>query len=316
MRLFDKVLAVSQEELEIELRGLESVPWSDFLLNPRRLRGSDFLMRWSQGIWSEQRVMEAVNNTDDFCAFPYGPSGTAPDGDVRESELYFERLEQAGLGDIKRPDILIFKKCDESLVRRMIEGLGGVEELPFTAETDMQNLLDAAILAIECENSLWRVTKMRNFGAELRPMRRLGGKLGLPKNAVLPTIILKDEDRKPLLDWQQQQEVPIHIWHVFYDRSYGISLDRAEELFADGLIERTDQVYQAPGGATTTKSIYKIYYHYAYELGEAIEEPTLVPDCIDDSNGHILPYVRFEGGRIRLAEAAIQVLNKTADSEG
>jgi hypothetical protein len=60
------------------------------------------------------------------------------------------------------------------------------------------------------------------FGVPLKPQKRLGGKLGLAKNAVLPTIILKDEDRRPLLEWQAQRQVPIHIWHVFYDLAFGL----------------------------------------------------------------------------------------------
>ncbi len=57
MHPFDEILSVSVEELQIELRGHADVPWAHFLLNPRRLRGSDFLMRWSQGVWSEERLM-------------------------------------------------------------------------------------------------------------------------------------------------------------------------------------------------------------------------------------------------------------------
>src|SRR5215467_10811045 len=114
MSLFEKILSVTVEEIEFELRGYEEVRWADFLLNPRRLRGSDFLMRWSQGVWSEERIVQAVNETDRYFALPYGPSGTAPDDDVRAFELYFERLEAAGLGRLKRPDLLIFRKPDEA----------------------------------------------------------------------------------------------------------------------------------------------------------------------------------------------------------
>jgi hypothetical protein len=49
MHLFEKLLSVSIEEIELELRCCKAIPWMNFLLNPRRLRGSDFLMRWSQG---------------------------------------------------------------------------------------------------------------------------------------------------------------------------------------------------------------------------------------------------------------------------
>lgn len=104
MHLFEKVLSVCVEDIEFEFRGQPSVEWLNFLLNPRRLRGSDFLMRWSQGVWSEERITQAVNRTEEYFALPYGPSSIAPDDDVRAFELYFERLEAAGLGAIKRPD--------------------------------------------------------------------------------------------------------------------------------------------------------------------------------------------------------------------
>ena len=86
------------------------------------LRGSDFLMRWSQGVWSEERMIQAVNGTNEFFAMPYGPSSTAPEDDVREFELYFERLEAAGLRDVKRPDLLVF--CNRSLGEGIIQKNG------------------------------------------------------------------------------------------------------------------------------------------------------------------------------------------------
>src|SRR3972149_11825887 len=106
MKPFERVLLVSKEDVELELRGITEISWADFWLNPRRLRGSDFLMRWSQGVWSEKRLIEATNATGKYCALPYGPSGTAPTHDVRAFELYFERLEKAGLVKTKRPALL------------------------------------------------------------------------------------------------------------------------------------------------------------------------------------------------------------------
>lgn len=94
---FEAWLSVRDEQLDGVLTSPPPLSWLDFWLNPRRLRGSDFLMRWSQGVWSEKRVIEAVNETREFMAIPYGPSGTAPTGNVREFELYFERLEAPGL---------------------------------------------------------------------------------------------------------------------------------------------------------------------------------------------------------------------------
>ena len=108
---------------------------------------------------------------------------------------------------------------------------------------------------------------MPDYNSQFKPQKRLGGKLGLKKNAVLPTVIIKEEDRIPLSKWQEENKVPIHVWHVFYDRAYGLPFNEAERLIHEGLIEPTVQTFQAPGGATTKKVIYKYYYHYAYSLG-------------------------------------------------
>lgn len=306
--MFENLLSVMLEEIELELRGWTAVPWANFLLNPRRLRGSDFLMRWSQGVWSENRFIQAVNQTSDYYALMYGPSSVAPSDDVRAYELYFERLEEAGLRELKRPDVLIFNNDDKNKVNAIVRELGGVAELPFVNEVEMADLLSLSLIAVECENSLWKAQQMPAYGEKLRPMRHLGGKLGLPKNAVLPTIIMKEEDRERLLLWQKRANVPIHIWHGFYDLAFGLSLTDAQKLIDDGLIEPTIQTFQAPGGAVSKKAIYKFYYHYAYRIGKTISEPELIAEHIIDKNGHILPYVRFEGGSFSLYNDVLDIL--------
>ena len=308
MHPFEQVLSVPQEDVELLLQSIESISWLDFWLNPRRLRGSDFLMRWSQGVWSEKRLTDAVNQTEQFHAIAYGPSGVAPSDDVRAFELYFERLEAAGLGKVKRPDLLIFKKADKTFVDKFLDEIGGESELPFIVENDLRELLEKAVVAVECENSLWVAEKMPAFNAPLKPQKRLGGKSGLAKSAVLPTVIIKEEDRALLAGWQKINQVPIHVWHVFFDRAYGLAFDEAERLVSENLIEPTIQIFQAPGGATTKKAIYKFYHHYAYPLGFAVESPRLIPAFIEDKNGHILPFVKFEGGSLELAADALNIL--------
>jgi len=268
-------------------------------------------MRWSQGAWSEERLIQAVNATGKYFALAYGPSGTAPDDDVRAFELYFERLEEAGLGNLKRPDLLIYRVKDRAKVDSAVKGLNGISELPFTPEDDpkMQDLLEHAVIAVECENSLWRAKQMPDYATPFTPQKRLGGRDGLKKSAVLPTIIIKEEDRDPLKNWQSKRKIPIHVWHAFFDEAFGISFSGAEELFTRGDIAPTEQVFQAPGGATTKKRIYKIYYRHAYRLAQTVEEPQLVADSITDKNGHILPYVRFVGGNAQLSAEALSVLD-------
>jgi hypothetical protein len=53
-----------------------------------------------------------------------------------------------------------------------------------------------------------------------------------------------------------------------------------------------------------------VYHHYAYELGETAEEPSLEAASIVDKNGHILPFVKFVGGSLKLSAAAIELLER------
>jgi hypothetical protein len=310
MHPFEKILSVMAESIEMEILFVKEITWVDFWLNPRKLRGSDFLMRWSQGVWSERRLIDATNKTERFYAIPYGPSGTAPTDDVRAFELYFERLESAGLGGIKRPDLLIFRAADKPFVDSFLQSIGGVQELPFTPESQLKELIAKAIIAVECENSLWIAEKMPAYNTPMKSQKRLGGKQGFAKTAVLPTVIIKEEDRMPLSQWQANNNIPLHIWHVFFDRAYGLAFDEAQRLVSDGLILPTEQIFQAPGGTTTKKSIYKYYYQYAYPLGVTTERPQMISAFIEDKNGHILPYVKFEGGSLEFSAEALHILEQ------
>ena len=151
---------------------------------------------------------------------------------------------------------------------------------------------------------------MPDYKTPMKAQKRLGGKIGLSKNAVLPTVIIKEEDRIPLRRWQKAKRIPIHIWHVFFDRAFGLQFNDTKRLIRVGLIQPTIQTFQTPGGATTQKAIYKFYYHYAYPLGISTESPKLVPAYIEDKNGHILPYVKFEGGSLKITKEAINILNR------
>lgn len=306
---FDNVLATPEEEVDFQFSGHGSLAWLEFILNPRRLRGSDFLMRWSQGQWSEERLLQAINATGEFHGIAYGPSGVAP-SDPRAFELYFERLEEAGLGDQKRPDLLVFAMQDRAKVVRLVEDVGGAKELPFTKEEQLEDLLRLAIMGIECENSLWKAKLMPAFNTAMKPQKRLGGKLGFSRTAVLPTVIVKEEDRAPLRKWQESHQVPIHVWHAFFDMAYGVAFDRVEKLVEEGFIEPSKHVFQAPNGVTTEKILYKIYYTHAYKVSENSEEPSLKAESIIDKNGHVLPYVCFSGGRMLLDGEALEIMRK------
>jgi post-segregation antitoxin (ccd killing protein) len=162
---------------------------------------------------------------------------------------------------------LVFSVKDRAYVEGFIADLGGEQELPFIREEELRDLVCRSIIAVECENSLWVCERMPDFGKELKPQKWLNGKPGMSKSAVLPTVIVKEEDRHPLLKWQENNRKPIHVWHVFYDRGYGLALDEAERLVNSGLILPTEQTFQAPGGAVTQKKIIQVLLSLRLSFG-------------------------------------------------
>ncbi len=302
----------------------------ELYLNPRYLRGSDFLMRFSQGRWAEEILIRAINATDTFRAIPYGASSVAP-SDPHEMERYFERLDQASTVG-KRPDLLILARVEYERIHSRLDAIG-LTNLPFTPEPELGFLHSKAIAAVEVENSLWIAREMPDYGKgiplmELAARRRRFRKAtriarwnkwaedvrkfcsrsnqrqlleGFLETAKAPTVIIKDEDLEPLNEWEKSFSIPIFVFHVFYDEAYYISFKYARDLIESGVILPTEQTFYAPGGPTTRKIIYKIWYTLATPLGRMVQAPEMSARFVKDKNGHILPYVHFSGGRMELS---------------
>ncbi|HID63668.1 MAG TPA: AccI family restriction endonuclease [Anaerolineae bacterium] len=334
---FERFLQTTGVDLDFLLSDLFAQVLCEFYLSPRYLRGSDFLMRFSQGRWAEEVIVRTINATDDLRAVRYGPSSVAP-SEPHEMELYFERLDKAGaIG--KRPDLLILPRGDYDDIHPHLDEIG-VVNLPFTPEADLDFLHSRAIIAVEVENSLWVARKMPDYGkgvplTELITRKRRFRKAesmarweawtervrrfcaqsearkqlkGFLERAKVPTVIIKDEDLEPLTEWEANFNISIFIFHVFYDEAYYISLQEARELIDQGVILPTAQTFYAPSGATTRKYIYKIWYTLAHPLGTMTREPEMAAKFIQDKNGHILPYVHFSGGQMALSEEILTEL--------
>lgn len=334
---FERILQTTDVDLDFLLPDLFAQVLCEFYLNPRYLRGSDFLMRFSQGRWAEDIVARTINTTADLHAVPYGPSSVAP-SEPRVMELYFERLEKAGTVG-KRPDLLILGRDDYDSIMPHLNEIG-IVNLPFTPEADPDFLHSRAIIAVEVENSLWVAREMPDYGkgvpltklitrkrrfrkpesiarwkawtenvrrfcAPSEARRHLKGFL---ESAKVPTVILKDEDVLPLAEWETNFNIPIFVFHVFYDEAYYISLEAALELIEKGVILPTEQTFYAPGGPTTQKHIYKIWYTLANPLGTMTRQPDMTARFVQDKNGHILPYVHFSGGQMALSEEILTEL--------
>ena len=279
------------------------------MANPNR---KDFDQKWAQGEWAEKRITSAINADQRFFALPFGPSGTAPE-DRSERRIYFQRLQGGNRDKNKRPDILVFDKKKKTWAEKIVRNVGGFEELSFLPDEHdaIRCLVSAARVAIECEASLYRASAMPDMRrrnektdkhevAQLRPQPRLEGRYGFAANAKLPNVWIKKEDIDPLKKWQKDHGVPIHIWQFFFDRSYGISFDRALEMARAGYMNFFR--YEFPEG---TKEVYRCHPACTYEVAEVSEEPTIVGSFQEKPDGQIVADLKFVGGSVRLTNDAI-----------
>jgi hypothetical protein len=301
---FEHFLLIQEVELELFIPEIFSQISCDYFLNPRYLRGSDFLMRWSQGRWAEELVQSAFEKEDTFRVVPYGPSSVAPT-EPEKLESYFEMLRNVNIVG-KRPDFLILHKRSYEQIQDDLNRIQ-LSNIPFTSDDQLEFLISKAIAAAEVETSLWVASEMPDYGKG-KPLQNDPTIVTFKKRQKAPTIIIKEEDIEPLKEWQKYHKIPVYIFHLFYDLAYFLSFSRALELIRRKIVVPTRQTFQAPGGPTTTKNIYKFWYTLARPLGKMVKPPSLVAKHIKDKNGHILPYVHFENGELELSHEIIEEL--------
>jgi len=307
MDSFNLYLQLPETELiwEIETPIKISLEDHDFLINPRRLRGSDFLMRWAQGRWSEEIVVRALNQTSQFGVIPYGPSTVAPE-DPNALELFFEKMDviaQEG----KRPDLLLYDRSTFDWAQSTLEHrLGSVEKMAETSSAQVRDVIAKARAALEVENSLWVTEKMPGFGRPFSRYTRGKNKGRLKPAGIIPTIIVKQEDIPRLQQWEADYAIPIYVVHIFYDRGYFIKFSDVLTLLDSGELGMEIQRFTNPDGtAASPKQIVKVPYILCKEFG-TVSGPTLVPRTFVDKNGKVMTYVTFSGGEVRLSPAVFE----------
>jgi len=302
MDSFNQYLQLTESELLWEIEAPVNPDFEDynFIINPRRLRGSDFLMRWAQGRWSEEIVFHTLNQTKQYGVIPYGPSTVAPE-DPKELELFFEKIDvinQEG----KRPDLLLYDKTTYSWVQSEVEKcLGNIERVAETSSSELKDIISKADYALEVENSLWVTEKMPGFGKPFSRYERGKNKGRLKPPGTVPTVIVKDEDIPRLQKWEADFGVPIYIVHIFYDRGYFVKFSDILGLLESGEIWKEMQKFTNPDGtAATPKSIVKIPYILCKYFGTVFGQELIARTFID-KNGKVMTYATFHGGEIELS---------------
>lgn len=265
-----------------------------------RFRGENFKGKWSLGSWAEQKIISAINASDQFRAISYGKSGvsTAKSRDeIRDYWNLHKKRESFG----KRPDILVFTKKTYDNLEKDENNAELLLNLTDNLESDIENIVNSSILGIESEASIWQGEKMKHFGrnwsektGKLKPLDEV-------KSWTAPTVIVKDEDLQPLVDWQNYYQKPIYIVHLFYDMALMLDFSKLREYIAEGVVK--GEVFDY---GKASKTIYKTFYGLASEFGKFTELAEIIPFVSQTSGGKFEADLYFEGGEIVISQDTIQ----------
>lgn len=280
---------------------------------PPQFRGSDFVMRYEQGRWSEDRLIESLKRSGEFIGVPYGRSGIGPKDKEKVKEYWKKYVEVED--DLKRPDILVLPA--DAHRKNAAKWKDLLKDPTIKSDDELRPILDAAVCGLEAENSLWIAEKMPDFKTTL-PVSRV--------NLVAPRIWVKDEDVAGLVAWQNKLKKPICVVQVFYDRAYIVQLskvlsivrrirrgaDRKEQIKLQktlGVIFAEQSYMDSRSGIAKEKLVYTTHHTVGVLFGTLKERPEPSPEIIWEANGKIMPYVAFKGGVLEVTDECLRFLS-------
>lgn len=263
-----------------------------------RFRGENFRGKWSLGSWSEKHILDAINSSDELRAVPYGKSEVGPTGAAEKQAYWDEYKDRESFG--KRPDVLVFERSIYEEFERQGR-LELVRDLPNRREDEIKEIVENSLLGVEAEASIWQGEKMPHYGRDWhnrtgrsKPLCELG-------SWTAPTVIVKDEDMQPLINWQEYYGKPIYIVHLFYDMAFMLNFARLRQYIADGVVCGEVQDY-----GKAKKVIYKTYYGLASTFGEFTELAEIVPFVSQTKGGKFEADLYFDGGTLVLSRSTVE----------
>lgn len=266
-----------------------------------RPRGIDFVINWSIGSWSEDRVLDAINSTPKYRAFRYGVS-RAGQFTFEEFARYYMRLQQTTSLHGKRPDLIVF---DANMLKNLTpDEIRLLNNLMDTPDNEADPLIRKALFGVEVEVSKWHVDKMVEYQQRKGSTTRIMG----------PTFTIKEEDLEPLIEWMKYFNKEILVVQTFYDQAYAIPLSRALELIKgkEKLKKKLRDIAKRQDSKTKKVTYFIPCLKYGTLFGRFDPPPTIKGEVLIDDRGQIWPIVRFENGKLNITADARQLLDEIA----
>jgi len=173
-----------------------------------------FLSTIAQGMWAEEKLIEAINSIPQFVAVRYGQSRY--DHELISSKSawknyvtkLYEQMSKYG----KRPDILVFRRDDTSLSLP--------KDISEKDEECIKDIVYKSIAGIECRSSSYYYDEyIRERGRDLKEL----------------SITVKDEDIDRLIKWRETYcgSKPVYYVQLFFDKGFFISFDEVLNIIND-----------------------------------------------------------------------------------
>jgi hypothetical protein len=255
-----------------------------------------FLSTIAQGMWAEEKLMEAINSTLQFIAVKYGQSRynheliSGKNAWQKYVTKLYSQMSQYG----KRPDILVFRK-DNALLNLLSKSKDISEE----DEENIKDIVYKSIAGIECRSSSYYYDEYVRARKRSRDDKEL-------------SITVKDEDIDRLIKWRKTYcgSKPIYYIQLFFDKGFFISFDKILGFIRRANIERKGiRHYRFERDRKTGKATHFIGMSHAKVCLIAIENPNITTKAIKAWDGKVYAIRTPEGGKFKLSDEFIQELS-------
>jgi len=249
-----------------------------------------FLSTIAQGMWAEEKLMEAINSSPGLRAIKYGQSRynheliSSKEAWKKYVTKVYSQMSKFG----KRPDILIFEKDDNVLI-------GLPQDISEKNEEEIKHVVFKSLAGIECRSSSYY------YDEYIKARVKEGKEL---------SITVKQEDIERLIKWRETYcgSKPLFYLQLFFDKGFFISLDRILEIIKQAKITKIKN-YRYEVDRKTGKATHFIGMSHAKTGLIAVESPEVVAESIKAWDGKVYAIRTPKGGKFELTKEFIEVLS-------
>jgi hypothetical protein len=247
-----------------------------------------FLSTIAQGIWAEEKLMEALNATQQFIAIKYGQSRYNHDliSSKDAWKNYIRRLYAQMSNYGKRPDVLVFRR-DETTVNLP-------KDISEEDEIKVKDIVFRSILGIECRSSSYYYNNyIKARGKDIKVL----------------SITVKDEDIDRLKKWRDTYcGKPIYYVQLFFDVGFYISFDKILKIIESAKKGIETKYYRFAKDRKTGKETHFVGVSHAKIGLIAMETPNVTSKSIKAWDGKVYAIRMPEGGKFVLTNEFVQEL--------